>query len=177
MLAVLKSDTQRAEQQNVVKLSKMIDWEILLIQICHSLEDWPKSRYDTQIMINKCKQCLLTLQNGDNVIPRIEILDHCAAMLLNLNEWNALVMLDKRFPSLELCSIFVNAIIESENYKSKKTFQVALDYVLPMFSTSNKRGPAASRDSPTIVVGTNLIPFLKKIRNVAGTKYFFALFF
>lgn len=171
LLAHLKTDIQRPELLNITpiqKLAKLINWEILYIQICHSLEDWPKSRYDTQIMITKCKQCLMSLQNGDNVVPRMEILEYCAAMLLNLNEWSALLSLDKRFPTMELCAAFAAAVTESENFKAKKVCRDAWDYVLPMFSASNKRGSAASRDSPSLIVSTNLLPFLKKLRNVTS---------
>lgn len=171
LLGHLKTECQRPDIINIApiqKLSKLIDWEILYIQICHSLDDWPKSRYDTQIMITKCKQCLMTMQNGDNIMPRLKILEYCATMLLNLNEWTSLLTLDKRFPTMDLCAAFAAAVTESENFKAKKVCRDAWDYVLPMFSTSMKRGIPAARDSPSLIVSTNLLPFLKKLRNVTS---------
>lgn len=174
MLATLKSETQRVDYQNVqtiVSLGKLVEWEILYIQVYHTLEDWPKQRYDNQLLINKCKQCLMTLQNGDTLLPRIEIFDYCAAMLLNLNEWNAIVSADKRFASLELCSTFAGAFMETDSFKGKKIGRDAFDLVLPMFMVVNKRGGQGgqnNRDSPKLAATTNLMPFLKKLRNVSS---------
>ena len=146
-----------------------------------SRQDWPKPRYDNQIMINKCKQCLASMQCGDNILPRLEILDYCAAMLLNLNEINSLMQPDKRFPSFELYSAFANAIFESENFKTKKICRDAWDLVVPMFMQSNKRGGGGgaggqnmagggggnnSRDSPSLIISSNLTQLLKRLRNV-----------
>lgn len=175
MLSVLKSECQRIDLQNipaVIKLSKLVDWEILLIQILHSLEDWPKPRYDHQLMIHKCKQCLQSLHGGDNIAPRMEIVEYCGAMLLNLNEWNALQIPDKRFPSIELCSAFANAALETENFKNKKICRDAWDLILPMFLKQQRErgsgGGSMSRDSPTLMVSTNLSPFLKRLRNITS---------
>lgn len=180
MLAALKSETQRTDSQNfpaAAPLGKLIEFEILFIQVYHTLEDWPKQRYDNQLLITKCKQCLLTLQNGDTVLPRIEIFDYCAAMLLNLNEWNAIVTADKRFASLELCSTFAGAVMESETFKGKKIGRDAFELVLPMFMHVNKRGQGQnSRDSPKLAATSNLMPFLKKLRNVSS-ELIFLLFF
>ncbi len=174
MLAALKSETQRSDVQNIpaaVPLGKLVEWEILFIQVYHTLEDWPKPRYDRELLITKCKQCLLTLQNGDSVLPRIEIFDYCAAMLLNLNEWNAIVTADKRFASLELCSTFASALMESDSFKGKKIGRDAFDLVLPMFV--NKRGQGQnSRDSPKLAATSNLMPFLKKLRHVPSESFF-----
>lgn len=170
MLAVIKTETQRSELQAipaVQKLTKLTEWEMLLIQICHSLDDWPKARYDNQMLMNKCKQCLMAIQSGDNIVPRMEIIDHCASMLLNLNEWGSLMQPDKRFPSLELCAVFASAVVESENFKTKKLGRDAWDYVLPMFMLANKRGVNAGGGTGTApTVASNLLPFLKRLRNV-----------
>lgn len=172
MLAALKSETQRPDVQNIpaaIPLGKLIEWEILFIQVYHTLEDWPKQLYDNQMLIANCKQCLHALTNGDTVLPRIEIFDYCAAMLLNLNEWNPILKTDKRFASLELCSTFANAFIESDNFKGKKIGRDAFDLVLPMFMGVNKRGQGQnSRDSPKLTASINLMPFLKKLRNVSS---------
>lgn len=205
LLNTLKTEAQRHENNaNITKLSKLIDYEILLFQITQTLDEWPNKQLDRDAMINKCKQCLMAAQNGDNIVPRVEILDACAAMLLNLNEISGLVVTDKRYPSSELYSAIATAIIELEHFKSngiKKVCREAWDLVLPMFSSNNvgtqgnKRnqsgggsnalggsgGPGGGgsnvgggssgtgapnlRDSPMIIVSTNLSPFLKKLRD------------
>lgn len=76
MLSVLKSETQRPELSSttsVTKLGKLVTWEILLIQICQCLEEWNQKSLDIQLMAQKCKQCLSSLQSGDNVMPRTEV--------------------------------------------------------------------------------------------------------
>lgn len=205
MLNVLKTETQRHENNPAItKLSKLIDYEILLFQMTQTLEEWPRKAIDGTTMITKCKQCFLAVSGSDGVVPRLEILDACAAMLLNLNEPSVLVSAEVRYPSSELYSAVANTIIDLEQQKTnalKKICRDAWDLVLPMFGSNstaavpantNKRGgtsgtgnnAAASgsnnnngnnngggtntpnvRDSPTIIVSTSLLPFLKKLRD------------
>ncbi|XP_073844626.1 integrator complex subunit 8 [Musca autumnalis] len=180
MLSVLKSETQRPELQNssiISKLGKLVSWEILLIQITQCLDEWNHKTLDLQSLGNRCKQCLSSLQTNDNIIPRIEIIESCAIMLLNLNDWNAVIMLDKRLPQLELAISFANTFLDMEKMKGpKKICRDAWDLVLSMFlNTSSKRGGSAggsgsggggsSRNSPCLAVSTGLYPFLKRIRH------------
>lgn len=188
-MTALKVETQRPEfqsSQSVIKLGKLIDYEILLFQITQTLEEWPRKVLDNAVMITKCKQCLMATQNGESVSPRVEILDACAAMLLNLNEAASLVLFEKRFPSSELYSAIANSILELDQHKPnapKKICRDAWDLVLPMFicnngtqqnnkrNSSNNAGGSGGnmgnmRDSPTLIVSTNLLPFLKKLREV-----------
>lgn len=76
MLSVLKSETQRQELSNttvVSKLGKLVNWEILFIQITQCLEEWNRKTLDLQSLGNRCKLCLASLQSNDNIIPRIEV--------------------------------------------------------------------------------------------------------
>lgn len=191
MLSVLKSECHRSDLQNiptVSKLAKLVDWEILLTQLQHMLYEWPRPCYEQQQIVQRCKQCLAAVQNStDNVVPRMEILDQCATMLLNLNEWPALQSSDKRCPSVELCAAFAGAAIEAESMRQKKNCRDLWDLVLPMFLSKRggggggqdgngggnsggggggRQGGGISRDSPTMVVGNQLAPTLKRMRNV-----------
>ncbi|XP_054738863.1 integrator complex subunit 8 [Anastrepha obliqua] len=180
MLSVLKSETQRQELSNttiVSKLGKLVNWEILLIQITQCLDEWNRKTLDLQSLGNRCKQCLASLQTNDNIIPRIEIIESCAIMLLNLGDWNALMFLDKRLPQLELPIAFAATVLDMEKMKgSKKICRDAFDLVLQMFVNTTKRsgGPGggggsgsggSSRNSPSLAVSTGLQPFLKRIRH------------
>ncbi|XP_055382433.1 integrator complex subunit 8 isoform X2 [Condylostylus longicornis] len=188
MLTVLKQETQRPDLVNtaaITKLGKLVTWEILLVQITQALEKWNKKSVD-QILINKCKQCLNTLQGNENIIPRIEIIEHCTILLLNCNEWNAIMFLEKKLPCVELHVAFASTFLELEKLKgSKKICRDAWDIVLNIFSSgSNKRGNNISapntggnnnsnpqsgnnsaRNSPGLQISTSLYPFLKKIRD------------
>uniref|UniRef100_A0A1A9ZGI3 INTS8 TPR repeats domain-containing protein n=1 Tax=Glossina pallidipes TaxID=7398 RepID=A0A1A9ZGI3_GLOPL len=191
LLSVLKSETQRSDISNasiISKLGKLVNWEILLIQITQCLEEWNRKPLDLQSLGNRCKQCLNSLQSNDNIIPRIEIIENCAVMLLNLNEWNSLMFLDKRLPQLELPITFAATFLDMEKMKgSKKICRDAWDLVLTMFLNNNaKRGNSgnnaggggnpstsavgggsggSSRNSPCLAISTGLQPFFKKIRH------------
>ncbi|XP_067628061.1 integrator complex subunit 8 isoform X2 [Eurosta solidaginis] len=183
MLSVLKSETQRQELSNttiVSKLGKLVNWEILFIQIIQCLDEWNRKSLDLQSLGNRCKQCLGSLQTNDNIIPRIEIIESCAIMLLNLGDWNALMFLDKRLPQLELPIAFAATVLDMEKMKgSKKVCRDAFDLVLQTFVNTTKRsggggggsggsgggGGGSSRNSPALAAATNLQPFLKRIRH------------
>lgn len=145
MLIALKTDLQLI--QNVtpaIKLNRLLEWEILLYQIQQSFEEWPSKFCDNQIMISKCKQFLMTSQTGDsNYIPRIEIIDYTAVMLLNLNEWTALIFPDKRYPILELSTAFAVACLDIDKNNTKKMTREAWELILPIFynpSLNNNSG-------------------------------------
>uniref|UniRef100_A0A1A9WIS6 INTS8 TPR repeats domain-containing protein n=1 Tax=Glossina brevipalpis TaxID=37001 RepID=A0A1A9WIS6_9MUSC len=191
LLSVLKSETQRSDISNasiISKLGKLVNWEILLIQITQCLEEWNRKPLDLQSLGNRCKQCLNSLQSNDNIIPRIEIIENCTIMLLNLNEWSSLMFLDKRLPQLELPITFAATFLDMEKMKgSKKICRDAWDLVLTMFLNNNaKRGNSgnntgssgnastsavgsgsggSSRNSPCLAISTGLQPFFKKIRH------------
>lgn len=186
-MTTLKNETQRPEFQNsqsITKLGKLIEYEILLFHITQTLEEWPQKVLETADMIAKCKQCLTAAQTNEAVVPRGDVLDACAAMLLNLNEAAVVAQFEKRYPSSELYSAIATAIVELEHQKTssqKKVCRDAWELVLPMFisnstALNNKRnaapvpGPSTSTQStqgtPTLVVRSNLWPFLKKLRDV-----------
>lgn len=136
LLTCLKSETTRPELANnplVLKLGKMAAWEGLLIQIQQVLEEWPKKPTDQVQFIRNCKQCLNASTSND-VAPRAKILEHCAAILLNLNDWNSLLNPDKRYPALELSAAIAQAYLDIEKFKgTKKTNREAWDLILQMF--------------------------------------------
>lgn len=97
-------------------------------------------------------------------------------MLLNLSDWNTIMLLDKRLPQLELPIAFAATFLDMEKMKGpKKICRDAWDLVLSMFLNTAKRGGSAgagscsgggsSRNSPSLAVSTGLHPFLKRIRH------------
>lgn len=192
----LITETLRPEFQNsqpIGKLGRLVDNEILLFQITQTLEQWPHKVLENAVMISKCKQCLMAAQNNDTASPRVDILDACAAMLLNMNESASLLTFEKRFPSSELYSAIASAIAEMDQQQksnaSKKVCRDAWELVLPMFisnstaiTPSNKRNAAnnasgqsgnhqGAQNSTTLIVSSNLWPFLKKLRDVMRKCY------
>lgn len=138
LLNAVKSELQRHDSNSgTTKLNKLIEFEILLIQITQQITEWPIKVIENDVMIAKCKQCLLASQSGESVIPRAEILGACAAMLLNLSETANLVRNERRFPSSDLYAAVAGATIELEQHKSnsiKKVYREAWDLIAPMFA-------------------------------------------
>lgn len=78
LLSVLKSETQRPDisaQTIINKIGKLVNWEILFIQIKQCLDEWHQNTQDLQSLGNRCRQCLNTLQNNEIIIPRMEVGD------------------------------------------------------------------------------------------------------
>jgi integrator complex subunit 8 len=67
-----------------------------------------------------CKQCLSALQSGDTVIPRLEVMEHCAICLLNLGEWEYLTGLEKRWNYFEIAAAIAYACLDIAKYKGNK---------------------------------------------------------
>ncbi|GAB0099054.1 Integrator complex subunit 8 [Sergentomyia squamirostris] len=170
MLNLLKAETGRPEASGssaLGKINKLIGWEILLIQISQCLSEWPRNHPESAAISAKCKQCVMSLQNGDAAIPRTEILEYSIAMLLNLSDWASLMLPDKRSPILELSSALSGAAMDIEKGKPSRICREAWDLILPMFaatpSTGKRGGGGVSRDSPTVVVN-NFSSFFYKLR-------------
>lgn len=153
LLNVLKNETQRGDANNqiIVKLGKLVITEILFVQVLQSFEEWPKKPIDQQLMAKNIKQCLLPLQqaNPSTDIPRMEIVDNCVLMLLNLNEWTSCTSLDsKRNSVIELSAAFSTILMDLEKFKSKKCNRDVWDLVLPLFATNQSQ--AAQKRSSSV---------------------------
>lgn len=132
------------------KLVRLVSWEILLIQINQFHAEWPSSNLNTEALSSGCKQCLSTLKAGDNVIPRLEVLEQCALCLLNLGQWEFLSSLEKRWNYFELTAALANACLDVTRFKgNKKVCKDAWDIILPAFGppAQGKRGGGGSTSS------------------------------
>lgn len=165
LLNAAKSEVQRHDANtSTTRLNKLIDNEILLTQATQTLNEWPKKPIDHEAIITKCKLALKSGNGNDIVPPRTEILPSCAAVLINSNEANDLIRIDRRFPSSELFSAIATIILEIEQHKataSKKVFRDAWDLIAPMFangghssSSNNRRSHPASQHN--VDMGINL---------------------
>ncbi|EDW74622.1 uncharacterized protein Dwil_GK22022 [Drosophila willistoni] len=166
MLSVLKSEIQRKEQPAPVNsqlMGKLLNWEILHIQITQCLEEWHQKPLDLQSLSGRCKQCLGAC-SGDSVIPRLEILENCAIMLLNLTEFAPLLYLDKRAGQLELPVSFAATFIEMEKMKGpKKVCRDAWELMLSMFLNVPKRANGGGGGGGGGI--SSLQAFLQRVRH------------
>lgn len=75
---------------------------------------------DKQTISAKCQACLATLEAGDTVIPRLEVIEHCALCLLNLVEWEYLCAFDKRWKYFDMAAAVAYACQDLAKYKGGK---------------------------------------------------------
>lgn len=112
------------------KLGRLVNWEILLVSIIKFLNNWPvmlptskpsdlKTNENAELA-SQCKACLSSLQSGEQMIPRSEVLEHCALALLNLGEWEYLSTLDRRSLFFELPGAFSYACLDIAKHKGSK---------------------------------------------------------
>ncbi|KAL0269326.1 UNVERIFIED_CONTAM: hypothetical protein PYX00_007105 [Menopon gallinae] len=174
-ILLLENTEKEVEESSAIsrntfyKLNRLIDWEILLVQINQYLEEYPENNIDPGQLISSCKSCLAALQSGDSVIPRLEVMENCALALLNLGEWEMLTAMDKRWTYLELAAAIAYACQDINKHKgSKKISRDAWDLILPVFGPAppTKRSASGATVSPT---GSNLtknclVNFLLKLR-------------
>ncbi|CAG9764754.1 unnamed protein product [Ceutorhynchus assimilis] len=160
LLIILGKELQSATC-NVTKLSKMLNWEVLLIQITQLMENWPQSNVDKLALVNACEGCL---QTSDSVLPRSEILESCAICILNLGRWEFLINHDKRMANLDIISAIALACNEIVKNKGAKKFSRNLwDLVLPVFApnpSGAKRG-AGYHDNSSHLKNNLLSIFLR----------------
>ncbi|KAM8712151.1 hypothetical protein ACLKA7_012644 [Drosophila subpalustris] len=164
MLSVLKSETQRQELGGSAQIMcKLITWEILHIQITQCLEEWHQKPLDLTALGGRCKQCLGALQAGDSMIPRMDILESCAIMLLNLTDFPPLLYLDKRSQLMELPLAFAATFTEMEKMKGpKKACRDAWELMLSMFLNVPKRATSTGAGSGA---SSSLQTFLQRVRH------------
>ncbi|KAF3423732.1 hypothetical protein E2986_09347 [Frieseomelitta varia] len=143
ILNVLEKEVQQHSQSGntlIFKLSKLVNWECLLVEIWRCFHIWPATS-DTQNLVTRCKQCLGALQATDQVIPRQEIIEYCIVFLLNMTEWEYLTSLEKRWSYSEFAAAISSVCQDIVKYKGGRKFpREAWDMVLAAF------GP--SRDQP-----------------------------
>lgn len=106
-----------ASNGNIAKLSRLISWEILNVQITQLLEEWPKSTIDKIALANACEVCL---QTNESVLPRTELIEQCVLCLLNLGRWEFLANFDKRWPSFDITSSIAVACQDLVKHKGSK---------------------------------------------------------
>lgn len=96
---------------------------------------------DRQDLTSRATKCLSACQHTDQVIPRQEIIEHCAVYLLNVGEWDLLSSLEKQpVGGFE----FIAALSDAANYKGnskfpKEAWEIMLNACKPNREQSQKR--------------------------------------
>lgn len=96
---------------NISKLTKMLEWEILLIDINQFVAEYEHGmKTSGPDIVQRCKDCLdfLRDQNHD-VNPRSEIVENILMVLINIGEYDLVVHYDQtqsqRYPFLDFLTL------------------------------------------------------------------------
>jgi len=140
---------------NISKLSKILEWEILLVDITQFFDEWPSS--GSELLLPRCKDCLRCYQSQSSELkPRTEIVENVLMWLINLEEYQFVAGFDQsvqRWPFLEFLVLLGTVCIDLCDKKDSSSYYRELWYtVLPLFSANapvkrqaNKAGMIANR--------------------------------
>lgn len=130
--------------------AKHVRWQILLAELCHySFNLTAKTDLSVQDLVIQCKQCLTAVRLGQDITPSIEVVEHCAAFLCNIGEWQYLADLNNTGDGFiefsRLLALLVRDIQQKKNVR--KPARDLWDAVIGVFQTGNTKRPQSSRDS------------------------------
>jgi len=83
---------------NLGRLAKMMEWEVLLIDINEFTVEYPSSleKKSFDDLKNRCKECLMCLQNlNSDVNPRSEIVENILVTFINLGDYSYVANFDQ----------------------------------------------------------------------------------
>ncbi|KAF5275218.1 hypothetical protein FQR65_LT04252 [Abscondita terminalis] len=153
-LQTLKTEVQSETGNFLPKLNRLLSWEVLLVRINQLLDEWPAIHIDKTELANECETCL---QTAESVLPRTEIMEHCALCLLNLGHFEFLSVFEKRWNYFEIAATIAAACQDLIKFKGNKKLSRDLwDLVLTVFGSlpvQSKRNNSGNstliqRDSP-----------------------------
>lgn len=163
---------QLGNTQTGAKLFKLIEWEILLVQIMQFLSQWPKSSTTSKVnklgkgfvlielpllsdrfaeLVVHSRGCLGALQRGEAIFPRSEVVDYCVALLLAACEWDFLINLDVRWNlnvNVELAACLAAVCYDlprDRDRPPRKTPKTLWDTIVPTFNPSSAANMAAGQ--------------------------------
>ncbi|XP_023245256.1 integrator complex subunit 8 isoform X2 [Copidosoma floridanum] len=141
----------------VYKLTRLVSWELLLTEICHSLYAWPPNKIcDTEAVTTLCKQCISTIQSSDQLIPRQEIIEYCLVFLLNMSEWDYLMSLEKQWSTCEFAAALSNVAKHKNQKFSKEAWDIVLAACKQNRDMPQKRSSSNSGSANTGIIRDSL---------------------
>ncbi|KAJ1519294.1 hypothetical protein ONE63_004593 [Megalurothrips usitatus] len=184
LFAVVEEELKRTHSTSpVVKLIRLCGWEALVVEITQFLDEWPVHNARCSELAEACKACLSARQAGEALIPRLEVVERCVVMLLNVSPPSSapgssldfLTKVDRQCGHVELASAFAYACQDIIRQKVRThVSRDAWDLVLPVFlKEATKRTSSGMpvhhqhRDSPVNTSGlctSTLWAFLSQLR-------------
>jgi integrator complex subunit 8 len=179
----LKHELKRPSWSNdpvVIKLGKLIDWEKINMQIITRFDTfWPNKPVTMKDQwTGRFKPMIPGLFIET---PRLEIVENCLIMLINLNDWESCMVAEpKHSPIVEICVTFANMMMEIQSDKNKNQMPRKRDFwdlILPIFSNQHQhpnskrnQNDRRSNDSPARFLASSLNisifkQFVEKLRD------------
>ncbi|KAL3858729.1 hypothetical protein ACJMK2_008987 [Sinanodonta woodiana] len=161
-------------------LSKHIRWQVLLADHLQYLMNESFGENATlQDLIKKTKTCITTVRLGQDIQPSPDILEHCAAFLLNIRDWDYLFNMENTDSGhIELCRLLSCLCKELPSVKNaRKPARDLWEAVVVIFSSNvqhkrlnSGRESAMYRDSQQGILSRDYFSqFLKKIKDPMAT--------
>lgn len=181
LLTELRFESKRPEwanDPNVNKLGKLIDWEKINIQIISRLDQyWPKKPPTIKDPWTvKLKQMVAGISSD---APRLEIIENSLLMLLNLNDWSSCVFPDPKISlTIELCATFSSMMLdmqlEAKNKNPVPRKRDFWDLILPIYSNNNQQQqtPNPKRNQNNRRSSDSPARFLPTTMNISVLKQF-----
>lgn len=184
MYGVVEEELKRTHSiPPIIKLIRLCGWEALVVEITQFLDEWPAHNARVNELVESCRACLSARQAGEALIPRLEVVERCVVMLLNVSPLSAnpgspldfLTKLDRLCGHVELAAAFAFAAQDILRQKGgRHVSRDAWDLVLPVFlKEATKRNSSGHpvhhphRDSPVNAGGlcsSTLWAFLSQLR-------------
>lgn len=77
LLSVLEVEARNqlggSNDPNLFRLSRLLSWEVLLLQVNVVISEWPHHRLNLKALANKCRSCIVAVTAGDGIIPRPQV--------------------------------------------------------------------------------------------------------
>ncbi|XP_052817702.1 integrator complex subunit 8-like [Mya arenaria] len=167
-------------------LAKHIRWHLLLVDLQqYFLTEHLAENTNLQDLVKKVKTCITAVRLAQDIQPSPDILEHCAAFLLNVRDWGYLMNLDNtnsgHIETCRLASCLLNELPSIKN--ARKPARDLWDTIVMIYSTnaqhkrtSSGRDSAMYRDSQLGILPRDFFKlFLQKLREPMVLSVFISL--
>ncbi|XP_052232810.1 integrator complex subunit 8-like isoform X2 [Dreissena polymorpha] len=167
-------------------LSKHIRWQHLMADLQQFfLNETFAENSSVQDLIKKVKTCITAVRLGQDIQPSPDVLEHCAAFLLNVRDWGYLMNLDNtnsgHIETCRLVSCLLNELPSVKN--ARKPARDLWETIVMIYSTnaqhkrtSSGRDSAMYRDSQLGILPRDYFKlFLQKLREPLVLSVFISL--
>ncbi|XP_013078928.2 integrator complex subunit 8-like isoform X1 [Biomphalaria glabrata] len=166
--------------------AKHVKWQMLLAELSQYTFN-PESCVDLSVhdLTTQSKQCLTIIRLGQDIIPSVEVVEHCCAFLCNIGEWHYLSDLHNTGDGfIELSRLLALFVCELQTKKNiRKQARDLWETVLGIYQPGNTKRPksahesAVRRDQQCGILPVNLFEsFIQRIKEPTVLSVLISLF-